>query len=99
MRTRGRRSATASGSRMRGPDRNVPKATILGTFATAVVYVLSLVAVFGIVPTATLAKSTAPFSTAVNTMFGGTVWGNVMAVVVIISGIGALNGWTLVTAE
>ena len=46
-----------------------------------------------------LQKSTAPFSTAVNTMFGGTVWGNVMAVVVIISGIGALNGWTMITAE
>ncbi|MDQ2895941.1 MAG: APC family permease, partial [Actinomycetota bacterium] len=40
-----------------------------------------------------------PFSTAVNTMFGGTAWGNVMAVVVIISGIGALNGWTMITAE
>ena len=32
-------------------------------------------------------------------MFGGTVWGNVMAVVVIISGIGALNGWTMICAE
>jgi APA family basic amino acid/polyamine antiporter len=32
-------------------------------------------------------------------MFGGTFWGNVMAIVVIISGIGALNGWTMVTAE
>jgi APA family basic amino acid/polyamine antiporter len=34
-----------------------------------------------------------------NAMFGGTFWGNVMAAVVIISGIGALNGWTMVTAE
>ena len=32
-------------------------------------------------------------------MFGGTIWGNVMAAIVIISGIGALNGWTMVTAE
>jgi APA family basic amino acid/polyamine antiporter len=32
-------------------------------------------------------------------MFGGTFWGYVMAAVVIISGVGALNGWTLVTAE
>ena len=32
-------------------------------------------------------------------MFGGTLWGNVMAVVVIISGIGALNGWTMIIAE
>ena len=60
---------------------------------------LSLVAVFGIVSNHVLQKSTAPFSTAVNVMFGGTFWGNVMAVVVIISGIGALNGWTMITAE
>jgi len=32
-------------------------------------------------------------------MFGGTWAGNVMAVVVIISGFGALNGWTMICAE
>ena len=91
--------ASVAAAKVRDPDRNVPRATMLGTFATAVVYMLSLVAVFGIVSDHALQKSTAPFSTAVNTMFGGTVWGNVMAVVVIISGIGALNGWTMITAE
>jgi APA family basic amino acid/polyamine antiporter len=92
-------TAAVVAAKVRDPDRNVPRATILGTLATAVVYLLSLVAVFGIVPTATLADSTAPFSAAVDAMFGGTVWGKVMAAVVIVSGIGALNGWTLVTAE
>ena len=32
-------------------------------------------------------------------MFGGTAWGDVMAAVVIVSGMGALNGWTMVAAE
>lgn len=91
--------ASVAAARVRNPDRNVPLSTMLGTLATAVVYLLSLVAVFGIVSDHVLQKSTAPFSTAVNTMFGGTFWGNVMAVVVIISGIGALNGWTMITAE
>jgi basic amino acid/polyamine antiporter, APA family len=91
--------ASVAAAKVRDPDRNVPRATMLGTAATAVVYILSLVAVFGIVSDHVLQKSTAPFSTAVNTMFGGTFWGNVMAVVVIISGIGALNGWTMITAE
>jgi hypothetical protein len=84
---------------VRDPDRNIPRATVLGTFATAVVYVLSLTAVFGIVPNDKLQSSTAPFSTAVDHMFGGTFWGYVMALVVMTSAIGALNGWTLVTAE
>ena len=55
--------------------------------------------VFGIVPTAQLADATAPFSDAVNAMFGGTWAGNVMAIAVIISGFGALNGWTMICAE
>jgi hypothetical protein len=32
-------------------------------------------------------------------MFGGTWAGNVIAIAVIISGFGALNGWTMICAE
>jgi APA family basic amino acid/polyamine antiporter len=91
--------ASVAAGKVRDPDKNVPKSTVLGTLACALVYLLSLVAVFGIVPATTLQKSTAPFSTAVNTMFGGTWVGYIMAVVVIISGFGALNGWTMICAE
>src|SRR6516225_7982354 len=91
--------ASVAAGKVRDPDTNVPKSTVFGTIATAVVYMLSLVAVFGIVPSSQLVKSDAPFSTAVNTMFGGTWVGYVMAVVVIISGFGALNGWTMICAE
>src|SRR5215471_6571970 len=64
--------ASVAAGKVRDPDRNVPKSTVFGTLATAVVYMLSLTAVFGIVPSAQLAESNAPFSTAINTMFGGT---------------------------
>ena len=67
--------------------------------ATAVVYMLSLVAVFGILPSDQLANSTEPFSAAANAIFGGTWAGDVMAVLIIVSGIGALNGWTMICAE
>jgi basic amino acid/polyamine antiporter, APA family len=92
-------TAAVAAAKVRNPDRNIPRATILGTIATAVVYLLSLTAVFGIIPSSKLADATAPFSDAVNAMFGGTWAGNVMAVAVIISGFGALNGWTLICAE
>src|SRR6516162_1877208 len=92
-------TAAVAAAKVRDPDRNVPRATILGTIATAVVYLLSLTAVFGIVPNTQLQSSSAPFSDAVNAMFGGTWAGDVMAVLVIISGIGALNGWTMICAE
>ena len=92
-------TASVAAAKVRDPDRNIPRATILGTLATAVVYMLSLTAMFGILPSSQLAESTAPFSDAVNSMFGGTWAGKVMAIIVIISGFGALNGWTMICAE
>jgi APA family basic amino acid/polyamine antiporter len=91
--------ASVAAAKVRDPDRNVPRATVLGAVATAVVYMLSLTAVFGILPTQQLATSTAPYGDAVNAMFGGTWAGNAMSVIVIISGIGALNAWTMICAE
>ena len=92
-------TAAVAAAKVRNPDRNIPRATILGTIATAVVYMLSLIAVFGIIPSSKLAAASAPFSDAANAIFGGTWAGNVMAVAVIISGFGALNGWTMICAE
>jgi APA family basic amino acid/polyamine antiporter len=92
-------TASVAAAKVRDPDRNIPRATILGTIATAVVYMLSLTAVFGILSNATLQSATAPFSDAANAIFGGTWAGNVMAIAVIISGFGALNGWTMICAE
>jgi APA family basic amino acid/polyamine antiporter len=92
-------TASVAAGKVRDPERNVGRATILGTLATAVVYMLSLVAIFGILPNSTLQSSSEPFSTAANAIFGGTWAGDVMALLVIISGLGALNGWTMICAE
>src|SRR5215471_14438337 len=92
-------TVSVAAAKVRNPDRNIPRATVLGTLAVAVVYLLSLTAVFGIVPTAKLASGSAPYSDAVNAMFGGTWAGNVMAIAVIISGFGALNGRIMISAE
>ena len=91
--------AAVAAAKVRDPDKNVPRATVFGTLGTAVVYLLSLTAVFGIVASATLSESTAPFATAVNQIFGGTWAGYVMSALVVISGFGALNGWTMICAE
>jgi APA family basic amino acid/polyamine antiporter len=91
--------AAVAAAKVRDPDRNVPRATILGTIATAVVYMLSLTVVFGVLPTAQLAEASAPFSDVANAIFGGAWAGDVLAIAVIISGLGALNGWTMICAE
>jgi APA family basic amino acid/polyamine antiporter len=92
-------TAAVAAAKVKDPDRNIPRATIFGTLATAVVYLVSLTVIFGILPNPLLQSSSAPFSDAVNAMFGGTWAGNVMAIAVIISGFGALTGWTMICAE
>jgi basic amino acid/polyamine antiporter, APA family len=93
-------TASVAAAKVRNPDVNVPKSTIFGTLATAAVYLLSLIAVFGTVPSGVLSESSAPYSEAANAMTGGGTWaGWVVAACVIVSGFGALNGWTMICAE
>jgi APA family basic amino acid/polyamine antiporter len=92
-------TAAVAAGKVRDPDRNVPRASVMGTLACAVVYLISLFVVFGVVPNSRLQTSSAPFSTAVNSMFGGTWGGYVMGAAVVVSGFGALNGWTMICAE
>ncbi|MEV7561626.1 amino acid permease [Streptomyces sp. NPDC089795] len=92
-------SATVSAGEVRDPARNVGRATVLGTVGAATVYLLGTVAVFGLVAHDRLVASTAPFTDAVNAMFGGTWGGTVVACAAVISMLGALNGWTLLSAQ
>jgi len=86
--------------RVENPRVNVGKASLYGTAASAVLYVLVTAAVMGLVPHDQLVIDGAPFVAAFGTMFGSAAWvGKAVALVAVISGIGALNGWTMVTAE
>lgn len=95
-------TASVAAAKVRDPARNVGRSTIYGTVASGVVYVLSLIAVFGILPASALALdgNKASYSAAANAIVGSGAWaGNLVALAVIVSGVGALNGWTMIVAE
>ncbi|WP_078607034.1 amino acid permease [Streptomyces flavidovirens] len=92
-------SAAVSAGEVRDPRRNVGRATILGTLGAAFIYLLGTLAVFGTVAHDKLVGSTAPFSDAVNAMFGGSWGGTAVACAALVSMTGALNGWTLLSAQ
>ncbi|MEV3988092.1 amino acid permease [Streptomyces sp. NPDC049837] len=92
-------SAAVSAGEVRDPRRNVGRATILGTLGAAAIYLLGTLSVFGLVAHDRLVESSAPFSAAVNTMFGGTWGGTAVACMALVSMVGALNGWTLLSAQ
>ncbi len=93
-------AAAVTAKRVRDPRRNVMRASLIGTAASALLYVLVTAAVMGLVAHGTLVKTGSPFVNAFQTMFPGEAWaGKFIAAIAVVSGIGALNGWTLIVTE
>ncbi len=80
------------------PSRNVPRATLLGVTLSACVYVGSTAVIFGLASADQIAKSPAPFETAVAAAIGAGP-ALIMAFCAMVKAAGALGGWTLLTAE
>ncbi|MFF7856359.1 amino acid permease [Streptomyces sp. NPDC007904] len=92
-------SAAVSAGEVENPRRTVGRATVIGTAGAALVYLLGTLSVFGTVAHDRLVDSTAPFSDAVNAMFGGAWGGWAVALAALVSMTGCLNGWTLLSAQ
>ena len=90
--------ATVPASRVRDPGRNIPRATLIGTFAVGLIYLAASSSVFLLLPANVAATSPAPFADLVR-----IYWGEAAAVLVVlfaaISCLGALNGWVLLQGE
>ncbi|HTT13686.1 MAG TPA: amino acid permease [Burkholderiaceae bacterium] len=94
----GLESATVPAGDVRDAARTIPRSTILGIAVAAALYVLGTVVVLGVVPREQLLTSLAPFTDAARLMWGG--WGaGAVAAAVILSSIGALNGWALLMGQ
>ena len=90
----GLESATVAAEEVDNPEKVIPRATIIGTAAATVVYIVTTIAVMGAVPGHELANSSSPFAAAAGAMFGGS-WDKVIALVALVATFGALNGWIL----
>lgn len=94
----GMESASIPADDVKDPEKTIPRATIMGTALTAVVYILSTIAIMGVIPMPQLQESTAPFADLAGKIFGD--WGMyVMGAAAVISCAGALNGWILLQGQ
>ena len=91
-------SATVAAGRARDPERTIPRATLIGTLLVSIIYVAIVAISMLLVPQATLAASDAPFVTILDSLLGAGN-GRWLALFVVISGLGCLNGWTLLVGE
>jgi APA family basic amino acid/polyamine antiporter len=91
-------SAAVPAGRVRDASRIIPRATMVGTLLTAAVYVAVSAVAIMLIPQQELADSGAPFADLLD-RFLGQGSGRWLSVFVVVSGLGALNGWTLLTGE
>ena len=87
-------SATVMSDNVNQPSRTIPRATVIGTLVTAIVYILSTIGVMGALPPETLATSPAPYADAAAAIWGP--WASfIVTIGVVIAGVGALNGFIM----
>ncbi|MES2998148.1 MAG: amino acid permease [Pseudomonadota bacterium] len=94
----GLESASVPAGHVANPNRNIPRATILGVLIATAVYILSSIAVMGSMPLSQLAHSNAPYADAARLMFG-PIGSIIVAIGAVISCLGALNGWILLQGQ
>ena len=91
-------SATIPADNIKNPKKTIAKATLIGTWIAIFVYILGSVAVMGLIPPEILVNSKAPFADA-----AVLIWGegarNWVALGVVISTFGALNGWIMMQGQ
>lgn len=94
----GLESATVPADKVHDPERTIPRATLVGTAFTGVIYLVVCSAVVLLTPAGMLTGSNAPFADFVG-LYGGGDLRLVLAGFAAISAFGALNGWVLLQGE
>ncbi|HEY9197422.1 MAG TPA: amino acid permease, partial [Mucilaginibacter sp.] len=90
--------ATIPAGSVTNPEKNIPRATMLGLFVATLVYLLGSVSVMGLIPAHQLQHSLTPYADAAVVIYGSNAryW---VSAGVAIAAFGALNGWTLTQGQ
>lgn len=94
----GLESATIPSAEIENSGKTIPRATLFGTSAAIVIYILSSSVLMGLIPPAELKNSASPFAYA-----AALLWGHpasyLVAIGALVSAFGALNGWILMQGQ
>ncbi len=90
--------ATIPSGSVANPEKTIPRATMLGTLAATIIYILSSISVMGMIPAKDLQQSVTPFADAAVILWGSSAryW---VSAGVAIAAFGALNGWILIQGQ
>lgn len=91
-------SASVPAARVDDPGRTIPRSTMTGTVLTVIIYIIVSTVPLLLIRQQELAEASAPFALLME-RFAAAGSGRWLALFVVISGLGALNGWTLLAGE
>ncbi len=94
----GLETATTPAGSIENPGKTIPRAIILGTLCTALLYLMSNIGIMGLVPGHILATAKAPYVVASHYLFGGN-WHFLVAIIASVVCIGTLNAWMLASGQ
>ena len=80
------------------PQKNVPRAIILGTLLVAFIYFFSNLGIIGVLPQDVLSKSPAPFAEVGRIIFGFG-WEKIISIFALMACLGTLNAWVLASGH
>ena len=91
-------SASVPAARVDNPARTIPRSTMVGAILTAAIYIIVSAVPLLLIRQQELADTSAPFALLMDryAVAGSGRW---LALFVAVSGLGALNGWTLLVGE
>lgn len=94
----GLEASTIASASIRDPEKNVARATIVGTLIAGLLTMLACTVVLGVLPQAQIARSPAPMAEAAAFLFGAPA-GTLLAIAAAVASYGALNGWVMLMGE
>lgn len=94
----GLESATVPAERVENPERNIPRATLIGVVVTGLVYTFVCSSVALLTPVEQIAHSGAPMAEFIRLHWGGSA-AVLIALFAAIAAFGTLNGWVLMQGE
>lgn len=94
----GLESATTPAGAVKNPSKTIPKAIVIGTVSTIVIYLSNSIGLLGTLPSPVLSASKAPYVDVIQHLFGGD-WHILVCVIAFIVCVGTLNAWMLTSGQ
>lgn len=94
----GLESATASAENVENANKTIPRAIILGTIFTGVIYFFNSLSILGMINGSELINISSPYTEVSNRLFG-SYWHLAISFIIFMVCAGTLNAWTMISGQ